>query len=395
MMCKPPELFHPILLFFYGLLIPTLISCTHKDTNTESSKVDQPASLSFHHTVIDSLGPENPWAKVLGDINGDGNTDVIIGGQKGPLVWYRYPEWEKFPIVEGGYQTVDGEAGDMDGDGDLDIVMGGLFWYENPGAEAASTQTSWTTHQMADHPTHDVELGDMDGDGNLDVVTRNQSEFKYEAGNQIYVWLQREDGWEQQIIDCPHGEGIDVADIDSDQDQDIAIGGVWYENEQTSASTPWVEHVFAEWHPNAAVKVADLNQDGQLDILLTPSELKENFYKISWFEQPASANGNWQEHLVQDSTEAVVHGAAVADFNNDGWLDIVAAEMHQGTDPDEVMVFINQKKGTLWEKIVISVQGSHLIQVADIDKDGNIDIMGANWSGGYQPVEVWMNQLND
>lgn len=366
-----------------------LFSCTGRDTKTGSSTTDPPDALSFHHTIIDSLGPENPWAKIIGDIDGDGNADVIIGGQKGPLMWYRYPDWEKFPIVEGGYQTVDGEAGDIDGDGDLDIVMGGLFWYENPGSEAVTTQTSWVTHQVADHPTHDVELGDIDGDGKLDVVTRDQSEFGHEAGNQIYVWLQREDGWEQQVIDCPHGEGIDVADIDGDGDLDIAIGGVWYENEQTS----WVEHIFAEWHPSAAVKVADFNKDGKPDIVLTPSELKENFYRISWFEQPQTADGEWTEHLIQDSTEAVVHGVEVADFNKDGWPDIVAAEMHQGTDPDEVMLFINPQEGTQWEKMVISTKGSHLIQVADIDKDGDIDIMGANWSGDYQPVEMWENQL--
>jgi hypothetical protein len=170
---------------------------------------------------------------------------------------------------------------------------------------------------------------------------------------------------------------------------------VWYENEQTSSSTPWVGHVFAEWHPSAAVKITDLNQDGLPDIVLTPSELKESFYKISWFEQPTTVSDNWEEHIIQDSTEAVVHGTAVADFNNDGWPDLVAAEMHQGSDPDEVMVFLNQQKGMRWEKMVIATQGSHLIQAGDIDQDGDIDIMGANWSGSYQPVEVWVNQLKE
>lgn len=380
--------FPHVLISYLSILM--LFSCTGKHTSTESSTADQPDTLSFQHTVIDSLGPENPWAKIIGDIDGDGAGDIIIGGQNGPLVWYQYPDWEKFLIVEGGYETVDGEAGDIDDDGDLDIVMGGLFWYENPGSGVATTQASWITHQIADHPTHDVELGDMDGDGSLDVVTRDQSAFGSKAGNQIYVWLQRRDGWERQVIDCPHGEGIDVANIDGDQDPDIVIGGVWYENEQTS----WVEHVFAEWHPNADVKVADLNRDGRQDILLTPSELKESLYKISWFAQPAAADGDWQEYLIQDSTEAVVHGAEVADFNKDGWPDIVAAEMHQGYDPDEVMVFINPQEGTLWEKIIVATRGSHLIQAADIDKDGDIDIMGANWSGDYQPVELWENQLN-
>ncbi|MFH1718766.1 MAG: hypothetical protein ABIF19_15530, partial [Planctomycetota bacterium] len=35
---------------------------------------------------------------------------------------------------------------------------------------------------------------------------------------------------------------------------------------------------------------------------------------------------------------------------------------------------------------------SHCIRVADVGNDGDMDIIGANWSGGYQPVEMWENK---
>lgn len=379
--------------FLFYLVLSILIGCAGQSTGKKNLSDKQAGSLSFTHTIVDSLSPKNPWAKMVGDINEDGYMDIIIGGQNGPLVWYRNPDWKKFTIVNGGYKTVDGEVGDIDSDGDQDVVMGGLFWYENPGGVATTRQSSWKTHQIANHPTHDVELADLDGDGKMDVVTRDQSDFGKKAGNQVHVWLQRNNGWEESVIQCPHGEGVDLNDIDNDGDPDIVIGGIWYEND--GEASKWTEHLFTDWHPSAAVKVVDLNKDGRADIVLAPAELKGDFYKISWFEQPDSPDGIWKEHLIQDSTEAVVHGIDIADFNNDSLPDIVLAEMHQGRNPDEVIVFINKNYGDEWEKLVISTKGSHLIQAADINADGSIDIMGANWSGGYQPVELWLNEIGD
>ena len=352
------------------------------------------AEVPFDHVIVDREGPKDPWAKIIGDIDGDTFPDVVIGGRKGPLVWYAYPTWSKAVIAEGGYRTVDGELGDMDGDGDLDVVMGGLIWYENPRPGADPARQLWRAHQIADHPTHDIELADLDGDGDVDVVTRDQSEFGHKAGNRIHLWRQDSgDKWTEKVIHCPHGEAITLGDMDKDGDPDIVIGGIWFENTQDIVNGPWSAHRFGEWHPSATAQVADINGDSRPDVVLSPSELRGQTYKMSWFEAPADPKkGNWREHVIVEPIECVIHGLVTADMNGDGMIDVVSSEMHQGADPDEVTVFINRNNGASWQKQVVSSKGSHFIQVGDIGNDGDMDIMGANWSGPYQPIEMWENQ---
>ncbi len=247
---------------------------------------------------------------------------------------------------------------------------------------------------MADHATHDVELGDLNGDGRLDIVTRDQSEFGSKAGDKIYLWYQKADGpWTHKILACPHGEGVELHDLDVDGDPDVVIGGTWFENRSDGS---WPAHSFAQWHPSATVQVGDVNQDGRPDVVLSPSELKGSFYKLSWFEAPKDIrSADWTEHAIADRVECVVHSLVVADVSGDGLPDVVSAEMHQSADPDEVIIYVNRQKGLAWDKQVISTRGSHYVQVADVGSDGDLDILGANWSGPYQPTELWLNKLAD
>lgn len=85
---------------------------------------------------------------------------------------------------------------------------------------------------------------------------------------------------------------------------------------------------------------------------------------------------------------------AVADFDGDGDFDVVTAEMHQGSDPDEVRVYINKDgMGLTWTKQVIATAGSHNARVVDIGNDGDFDIFGANWSA-TKKVDLWENMTS-
>ena len=363
-----------------GLLLPLALLWG------EARAATREGTVPFKRIVIDQDPPDRPYFKLLGDINGDGFLDIIVAGAKGPLVWYKYPDWSKAELASGGWNGVRGAVGDVDGDGKVDVVLGGIVWFRNPGAAGP-----WSVHRIDTQRAHDVQLGDVDGDGRPDVVARDQSAFG-KSGNAIYVYRQKgPDSWAKEVIPCPHGEGVRLIDLDGDGDRDIVIGGLWYENTHGD----WREHRYtSEWQePDAKVEVVDLNGDGRADIVLAPSELQGERYRVAWYEAPAEPKQEgWKEHTIVPDIETVVHSLAVGDFDGDGRSDVAIAEMHQGADPDEVSVFFNRGGGKSWRKQLLSSDGSHDIVAGDLGGDGDLDIVGANHAGASHPVELWQNE---
>lgn len=339
----------------------------------------------FAEKIIDDQAPAHVWMKTIGDINGDGKTDILVGGRhEGGIVAYLAPDWKKQIINDSLHISTNAEICDLDNNKILDIVVvvnRAIVWLAGP---------EWTVHLIDSAVAHDVEVYDFDNDGLLDVISRNQGAFGKIGGNMLHFYNQKPLGvwtkYQKEILD---GEGLKMGDINKDKKQDIVTNGHWFENTGNMAS--WEEHKFTDtwtW-PNTYIDVADMNNDGLPDILHSPAELAGTYYRISWFEAPKNPSSIWKERIISDSVETIVHSIGAADFNSNGKMDVIVAEMQQGADPDEVTIFYNEG-GDTWDKQVISTGGSHSMCLFDFDRDGDMDAVGANFAEHI--VKMWVNE---
>jgi hypothetical protein len=345
------------------------------------------AAAFFQHHFIDrqSPGAADCCTDVLAlaDVSGDGYPDVIIGAQEARgagLVWYEFPTWRRHDIARGEF-TTDGKALDFDGDGDIDVVVGdlsaGLVWYEQ------GSEGRWVRHPIGAGYTHDVVVADLNGDGRQDVVRTDKKSLE--------VWYADKDGFRHETILQRTGEGLAVADLDGDGDRDMVFSNLWLENVAESGRTTWAARELApHWSIDTRIAVADVDGDGRLDVVLTGSEGEAG---LAWFAAPAAIReGPWVAHRIESAGLVGTHSLAVADFDLDGDLDVVVAEMH--TSPGKrVLLYLQTATG--WQAVPLATHGSHNVMAADLDRDGDADVVGKNYGGVGRFIELWENRAAD
>jgi hypothetical protein len=181
--------------------------------------------------------------------------------------------------------------------------------------------------------------------------------------------------------------------MDGDGDNDVVTGQAWYEN-TGGRGLDWRQHKnieLGEVHQyGLAVRtwVADLDGDGDLDVVQSEADNPDG--RVAWFEN--DGKGNWHRHIIKDKGDGQdFHSLAVADIDMDGDIDLVS-----GGGP---LSAVGTHKIYLWENLagpggnpgasgwrehIIARKPVHEIEVGDVDGDGDPDLVGKPWSVGNE-----------
>jgi len=241
----------------------------------------------------------------VGDIDGDGRLDLAANSAlpDGPfhdsLVWYRVPEqpvraeaWERHVVADHDAPGLSHYLGlgDVNGDGRTDVACaakGGpaakpgtgdwFAWWEAP----LDPTKVFKKHLIAiDQPgATNIQMADVNGDRKTDfIATRGHGKG--------VVWFEGPD-WKPHVIHetlaSPHC--LAVADIDGDGDVDAVTCGyedrvaAWFENDGRGNFTT---HVLSTDQAAYDIRLVDMDADGDLDVLIA-GQLSQN---VVWYQNP-------------------------------------------------------------------------------------------------------------
>jgi hypothetical protein len=351
----------------------------------------------------------DPRDLCIADLDKDGFADIVSVSTDGGLVaWWESAEgtgtnWTQHVIDAGVGRPFGVDVADVDDDGFLDVLAAAydddrIFWWRN----TDGTGTNWTEHLIALglNSASDVIASDIDGDGDRDVVGTGPV-----AGR--VLWWENIGGagtnWIQRVVDnsVAGPMDLDIADMDGDGDADILCAAddllsssdriLWWENADGNGSN-WVEHVVdAAFSGAGSVDAADCDKDGDLDIVGGTSAVNGTAPDIKWWENLDGAGGNWATHRVGDGRFSRVYDVATADVDRDGDSDILGV----AREDNDVSWWENLNgDGTLWRENIITTyfNGAGAVAAADIDGDGETDVAVAATDG--DAVAWWENSLD-
>jgi hypothetical protein len=357
---------------------------------------------------------------------------------------------------------------DFDGDGRLDVLgtdmRQGVVFVGRPGPAPSPL----TTIASIPHPAR-VTLADVDGDGTRDLLVGDMGEFfpaDHTKGAVIWLrglgsgkfgafWL---DGW-------PRVADVQSADFNGDGRNDLAVAAFGWrktgmiailENQSGGAAQPAFtshtidkraggitvlpidlngdkrtdfvtllaqEHetvvafintggfafeqkvIYAAPHPNwgsSGIQLVDLDGDRDVDVLFTHGDTFDDgivkpYHGIQWLEN----TGGYPFRDRRLASMPGVHSARAADLDGDGDMDVVAgALLAGGADVDEktlpALAWLEQTDPGVFVRHTIEMGTPRhaSIDLGDVDDDGDIDIVAGNFSVGPRAggwVDVWIN----
>ncbi len=239
-----------------------------------------------------------------------------------------------------------------------------------------------------------VIAADLDQDGDLDLITANLVD---PLGDHVR-WHESSGGpnptYITHNINAPERRARELwaDDIDRDGDLDIVVAYsqdktvLWFEN---MGGTPLVftSHIIIDDLVNAwSVYVADVDHDGDMDVLSAGGQTENT---INWHENEGGSPIVWTRRII-DGMANSAEKVYAADVNGDGNLDILSASAAGGAQ--EIAWY--QSDGApdptfTKESLTNNLATAKWVTAADLDSDGDLDVIGVGEFTG--DVRWWEN----
>ncbi len=227
-----------------------------------------------------------------------------------------------------------------------------------------------------------VQLVDLDGDRQLDLLATEMRQGLVFSGHP-----QLPGSPLSILATLPHPAHVTRADVDGDGIQDLLVAdlGEFFPADHAKGAVVWLRGLASGkfgafwldgWPRVADVESADFNGDGRKDLLVAAFGWRRTG-EIAIMENRTAAGGQpaFTKHTI-DPRPGAIHALPV-DLNRDGRMDFVAVLAQQF---ETVVAYINTGAGFTFEPHVLYAAphpnwGSSGIQLADLDGDGDMDIL--------------------
>ncbi|MCP5156362.1 MAG: VCBS repeat-containing protein [Ectothiorhodospiraceae bacterium] len=336
----------------------------------------------------------------VGDVDGDGDFDVVAAIAGGPDRLYRNDGTPApFASAVGEVLTVDGvdsravALDDLDRDGDLDVVVAGGSEmdrvYLNHGTDNPFTRAVVASIGTSARATIALATGDVDGDGDIDVVSGNHSAqrsrlFAGQPGTDPFAGVAGVD----LAGDAWPVSALALGDLDQDGRPDLVVlrygaspSLAWYPNDGAGApfdSAPPLG-IGADVLLSRSIALGDVDGDGDFDAVVAVEQGGRNrLYLNDGGATPFAGALGRDIGIDTDDTLAI----ALADVNRDGRLDVIAGNAGQRN-----RLYLNNGTGDPFAGVVGTDIGpeaelTRSIAVGDVNRDGRLDVVAGNADGG-------------